>query len=162
MNTNLGVTDAHIVVGDYFVSEKVSRIVEAIRDYEPLIEVQWLPPTARQVGNERPLPAFKLVYHDPNTPPFILFHVNDEKDFDERVLRRIIANDQRNGKASLSEYEAWEEARRLVQKQVELDKIEAVADIAAHVLKSPLNTYRVNKDMVIKDGVPYNAAKRKD
>lgn len=154
-------TDAHIVVGDYFVSEKVSRVVEAIHDYEPNIEVQWLPPAARAVPGERVLPAFKLVYHEPNKPDFILFHVNEDEDFDERVLQRIIVNDQRNSKVTWDEYSAYEEAQRRIAKQKSLDELEAVADIAAHVLKSPLNTYRINPNLVIKDGIPYNAARNK-
>jgi hypothetical protein len=156
MGTNL--SEAHIVVGDYFVSEKVSRVVEAINDYEPLIEVQWLPPAARNVPGQRILPAFKLVYHDPDGPPLTLFHVNDEADFDLRVLQRIIVNDQRHNAINRDDYEAWEEAQRRVAKQEQLDKLEEVSDIAAHVLKSPLNTYRINKDLVIKEGIPYNAA----
>lgn len=163
MDTNLNVHDASVIVGDTFVSATVSRVVEAIHDYEPLIEVQWLPPAARGKGDStKPLPAFKLVYHDPNGHPFTLFHVYEESEFDERVLMRIIANDNRHRTVSRTEYETWEETQRLMQKQKYLDELEAAADIAAHIIKSPLNKYVVDKDFIIKEGIPFNAAKLKD
>lgn len=154
--------DHHIVVGDHFINENVSRVVEAIHDYEPLIEVQFIPPQARAIPGQRILPAFKLVYHNPDGPDYTLFHVEDEAQFDQRVLQRIIVNDQRNGKSSLSDYEAWEESQRLIAKQAYLDKIEEAADIAAHVLKTHKNDYRVSADIRFKEGIPFNVAKRKD
>lgn len=163
MGTNLS-ENRHVVVGDHFVSAKVSQIVEAIHEYEPNIEVQFIPETARNVPGQRVLPAFKLVYHDPNGPDMILFHVEDESKFDIRVLQRIIMNDMRHKDSTKlkTDYEAWEESQRLIERQKHLDLIEEAADIAAHVLKSPLNDYRVNKDLRIKEGIPYNVAHIKD
>jgi hypothetical protein len=160
VHTDLG--DGLVVIDGQFVSAKVERVVLAIEEYEPNIEVQWIPPEVRRRSGNPGLAAFKIVYHDPNGPDMILFHVKDEEDFDERVLQRIIANDQRNVNVTWDEYSAWEEAQRRVQEQEILDKLEEAADIAAHVLKSPLNDYRVNKDLRIKDGIPYNAAHLKD
>jgi hypothetical protein len=77
--------------------------------------------------------------------------VRRDEDFDIRVLQRLIVNDQSNNSApSIQEYEAWEEAQRLVQKQKHLDELEEAHDMAAHVFKSPLNKYDLGK--VGKDG----------
>lgn len=145
--------NAHILVGDNFVSADIERHVQAIKDYEPEIDVRWVPPAAREPG----VAAFKIVHCPPDGQEFTLFHVNTEEEFDARVLQRIIANDQRNGKASLSEYEAWEAAQQLIAKRKYLDDMEEARDIARHVIGTKLNTYRVNKDIVIKDGIPFNA-----
>lgn len=151
VHTNL---DAHhVVIDGQFVNADVERVVLAIKDYEPEIEVQWLPVGARDENQ----PAFKIVHNDPRNGPFTLMYVKDESEFDMRVLKRIIANDQRNGKVTLSEFEAWEEANKLIEKQKYLDQLEEANDIAAHVLRSPLNNYKVNEDLVIKDGIPFNA-----
>ena len=92
----------------------------------------------------------------------MLFHVPTEEDFDERVLKRIIMNDNRLGIAKLSDYEAWEETNRLIEKQKYLDELEAAADMVAHIIKSPLNKYVVDKHLTIKDGIPFNANNLRD
>lgn len=145
--------DRHIIVDNQFVSEKVERVVLAIKEYEPLIDVEWIPFQKRS----KDVAAFKVIYHDPNGPPITLFTVKDESEFDERVLMLIIANDNRNGAPTLNDYEAWEEACKRVEKQKWLDQLEEMNDIAAHILKTPLNTYKVNNDLTIKSGIPFNA-----
>lgn len=154
----MGITldNAHLMIDGQVVSAKISRIVEAIHDYEPALEVKWIPEHKRKEGDA----AFAIIYNPPGADPYILFYVPKEEDFDERVLRKIIINDQRNGKTSISDLEAWEESQRLLKKQEYLDQLEEAHDIAAHILKSPLNTYKVNDNLVVKDGIPGNAANR--
>lgn len=141
------------------VSDRVQRIVMAIRDYSDELEVRWIPD--RQADAEG-IPKFKIVHCPPGQPEFVLFHVKSEDEFDETVLLRIIQNDQRYSKVTLSEYEAWEKAKKLVEKQVYLDQMEQAQDIAAHILSSPQNTYKVNNELTIKDGIPFNANKLND
>jgi len=147
--------DGQIFVDGQFVSAKIERIVLAIKDYDPYIEVQWIPPESRL---EEKSPAFRITLEEPGREPFILFFVNSEEDFDERVLQRIIVNDQRKFPLRLSDLEAWEETSRRIEHQRWLDELEAINDIAYHALKSPLNTYKVTPDLVIKEGIPHNAA----
>jgi ribosomal protein S7 len=150
--------NSYSIIEGQLVSDKIERVVLAIKEYEPRIEVKWCPDR----GRDRSVPAFKIIYHDESGHDFTLFHVMTEEEFDVRVLQKIIANDQRNGKASLSEFEAWEEAQRAVQKQKSLDDLEATADIVASVLKTNKNDYRVSRDIRIKEGIPFNVAHRKD
>lgn len=152
----MGITleNAHLMLDGQVVSAQVSRVVEAIKDYEPDLEVKWIPPHARKEGDA----AFAIIYAPPGHDPYVLFYVPKEEDFDERVLRKIILNDQRNGESSWSEYSAWEESQRLLKRQEYLDQVEQANDIAAHILRSPLNTYKVNDSLIIKDGIPMNAA----
>lgn len=145
---------SHVLVDGQFVSAKIERMVQAIKDYDQDLNVEWVPPGARRDGQA----AFKISYGAPGTVPYTLFYVQKDEDFDERVLARIIQNDQRvNGGTKLSDYEAWEAAQKVAANRARLDAIEEANDIAYHVLKTPLNTYRVNKDLVIKDGIPFNA-----
>ncbi len=149
--------NGHLMIDGQLVSAKAERVVLAIKDYCDEIEVKWIP-TGQRKPNE---PAYAIVHDAPGNAPYVMFYVQNDEDFDERVLHRIIANDQRNGKALLSELEAWETAQKLVHKQVELDRMEEANDIAAHILKTKLNTYKVNENLIIKDGIPFNAAKFK-
>jgi hypothetical protein len=152
-----------IVVGDHFVSEKIERIVLAIKDYEPNLEVKWLPPEARRDRQtDTILPAFEIVYHAPDGQSQTLFYVKDETEFDERVLHRIIVNDQRNGKVNWSEFTAWEETQKRIGKQAYLDMMEEAEDLAEHILRTHLNTYKVTPNLIIKEGIPFNAAHLKD
>ena len=154
----MDLTNSHQFIDGQFVSSEVHRVVQAIKDYEPAIDVQWLPVGAREPGQ----PAFKVTYAPVGEEPFILFYVKDESEFDMRVLQRIIANDQRRtGKVEYTEYEAWEMAQQAIAKQKAHEEMEAQADVIAHVLQSRKNTYKVNDDLIIKDGIPFNVAKRR-
>jgi hypothetical protein len=155
--------DRMVVVDGVFVSEKIERIVLAIKDYEPALEVKWLPPQARfDKQNGVTLPAFEIVYHAPDGLDQTLFYVKDEGDFDERVLQRIIFNDQRKSNTSWTELTAWEETQKRIARQAYLDEMEEAEDLAKHIIATHLNTYRVTPGLVIKDGIPFNAADLKD
>lgn len=152
-------TDRMIVVDGRFVSEKIHRIVQAIQDYEPALEVKWLAPDARyDKANNVTLPAFEIVYHRPDGSDETLFYIKDEDSFDDRVLQRIIYNDQRVSTVAWTELSAWEEAQKRIAKQAQLDELEEAQDIAEHILRTHLNTYTVTPGLVIKDGIPFNAA----
>lgn len=151
----------HILVGEHFVNARVERIVQAIKDYDPFIDVDYLPIGAREQaevgGKVVTLPAFKIVYRPVGEPELVLFHVKNEDEFDERVLMRIIQNDNRNGAQTWNEFQALEEAQRRVQQIAEQDAMEEMHEMARSIIRTPLNKYVVNKDLVIKDGIPFNA-----
>lgn len=146
--------DKQIVRDGQFVSERVAQVIEAIRDhFGTEIEVQWVPPSAR-TDNEA---AFRVRHCPPGGEPYTIFHVKNENEFDTRVLMRLIHGDQRNGRVAYSDIEAAELAAKLVAKQRADDQMAETVDKMYSVLRSPLNTYRLDKDTVIKDGIPFNA-----
>lgn len=140
-------TRSHIFVDGHLVSAKIQRIIEAIRDYEPELDVQWIPPGQRSEGQA----AFAIIHRPVGRPHYVLFYVKSEEEFDERVLSKIIYNDQRNGSRTLTELETWEETQRLLERQAYLDKMEEASDIARFVAKTHLNKIRINKDLIIHD-----------
>jgi hypothetical protein len=140
-------TQSHVFVDGQLVNNKVANLTLAIKDYCAELEVKWIPPAAREPGQA----AYAIIHDAPGNAPYVMFYVKNDEDFDERVLAKIIANDQRNGVKTMSDLESWETAQALVQKQAFLDKMEEANDIAKHVLRTHKNTYRVTKDLVIKD-----------
>lgn len=128
-----------------FVSQRVAQVVEAIRKYAPDVEVQWIP-TAQRAADTA---AFRLVHHPSNGEPYVIFHVQNEDEFDARVLKKLMMGDQRNGKASISDIEAAEAAAAAVARQRFMDEIEEANEIAAAVIRSPKDTYKVNDDLII-------------
>ncbi len=138
--------NSHVMVDGQFVSAAIERVVLAIKEYEPTLEVKWIPPAQRTEG----MAAFAIIHDAPGNKPYVLFYVPTEEEFDERVLKKIIANDQRINPQGFSELEAWEQTHKLIERQKYLDKIEEANDIAAHVLRSPLHEYKVTKNHKIR------------
>lgn len=147
MSSAVDLLNSHIFVDGQLVSAKIERLVRAIKDYEPQLKVKWIPPSERSEGQA----AFAIIHDAPGNAPYVLFYVQTEEEFDERVLLKIIANDQRNGKRQMTDLEAWDEAQQRIQKQEFLDKMEEANDIAAHVFRSHLNTYKVNDQLTIRE-----------
>ncbi len=146
--------NGHKFIDGRLVSAKIQRLVDAIREYSHELDVKWIPPEARSEGQA----AFKVIHNPPGQPSYTVRHIQTEEEFDERILQGIIAGDQRNGKASVSDFEAWSEAQNLLKQQEFLDDLEAKHDLAASMLRSNKDTYRVDKNTVFKEGQPGNHA----
>jgi hypothetical protein len=129
------------------VSGRISRVVEAIRDYDRSIDVQWIPPRARESGDA----AFRLIHTNPGGQPYVMFLVQTEDEFDERVLAKIYYNDTTKHRSDYDMIQAHDRATKELEKRRFMDIMEQQEDIAAHVLKSPLNWYRVDDNLTIRD-----------
>lgn len=130
-----------------FVSQRVAQVIEAIHEYCPDIEVQWVP-QGQRTGKD--VAAFRLIHNIPNGEPYVIFHVKDEDEFDARVLKRLIMGDQRFGNGvTLSELEASEIAAKAVARQRFLDELEEANEIASAIIKSPKDTYKVNDNLIV-------------
>ena len=101
MTLDLG--NSQVFIEGRLVSNKVANIVAALKDYEPALNVDFVPESAREEGQA----AYRITYNQPGQPPYVLFHVQTEAEFDERVIARVIQSDQRHGEAKLSDLEAW-------------------------------------------------------
>lgn len=146
------VHNAHLMVDGMVVSADITRVIRAIKEYEPELDVRWIPPAARKMGEA----AFAIIHDAPGNAPYIMFYVDKEENFDDRVLLKIIANDQREGKRHYSEIEAVEATKKRMDHQIFLDYLEEKRDIVKHVLDSKLNDYKVSKELRIKEGIPFN------
>lgn len=141
------IPDKAVVVDGSFVSQRISQIVQAIREYSPELNVEYIPEGVRLKGDA----AFRITHTPPGGQPYVIFHVKTEAEFDASVLKRIIAGDQRNGAVKFSEVEAAERAARLIAEQRAQDELEEMHELAASILRSPKSTYKVSKDLVISD-----------
>ena len=153
--TGAGLLDRQVVIEGQFVSEKASQVVQAIAEYDERIIVGYIP---REARFEDDSPAYRLIYEpDDGREPYIMFHV-EEDEFDERVLARIIANDQTKNGQTISDLEAYEKSLMRVHHEKYLDSLEEAKDIAVKVLSTRKHKYVIDKDLVIEDGIPHNAA----
>lgn len=134
-------------VDGHLVSADIARVVEAIRAYDPTLDVQWIPPAAREPGDA----AFRVICTNPNGTQYIVFVVQTEEEFDSRILKRIYQSDQKHGVAKLSDIQATEAAAKELRGRKFRDAMEEANDLAYHIMKSPLHTYKISKELTIKD-----------
>lgn len=123
-----------------WVSERVSRLVEIIRDYDSFIDVRWIRPDQRGADD----PAFALV--DTRTPgrEYVIFYVKDESEFDGRVLERLYQMDAAKHGNILTKIESENMAVKAIQEKLNKERLEEYTDFAYHLLNSKKHTYRHN------------------
>lgn len=123
-----------------WISDRVSRIVEIINDYDPSIVVEWVPPDQRQLGD----PAFRLMEVRDDNKRFVMFYVQTEAEFNESVLERIFQSDAAKNGFSLSTIDAKNDALKAIKLKAQMEELDEANDLAATILKSPLHKFRHN------------------
>jgi hypothetical protein len=125
-------------ISGQFVSEKHARIAEIIQDYNPNLELKYLPAAVRTIadlGKE-----FCVIHRDPETfAEYVVMYVAED-DLDHRVIATLFDMD-----SSRTDIEArltnLETAAELVRMKEKMDIEEERRDKITSILKSPLHTY---------------------
>jgi hypothetical protein len=120
-----------------FISARVSRIVELIRDYDPNLEVKWIPERMRQPGE----PAFMITERLRNGREVVAFYVESEQHFDESVLARIYAGDNSRHDV-LANVEAQNAAVNRVREARQQEEREQYYDLMGSMIKAKKHNYR--------------------
>lgn len=123
-----------------FISERVSRLIEIIRDYDRHLDVRWIPPAQRAADD----PGFALVSAVPGQPEYVVFYIQDESKFDGGVLERLYQMDAAKHGNILTKIEAENAAVKAIQAKLHTERLEEAHDIAYHIQRSSLNNYRHN------------------
>lgn len=121
----------------HWISAKVARTVEILKEYDPKLDVAWIPPENREPGE----PAFMIIEHTSKGPKPI-FSVESEEYMDERLLEKIYMYDTAKHKDVLSEMDARNKARRDMVRKEHEEKLAEAHDLAFHVFKSPKIRYK--------------------
>jgi hypothetical protein len=122
----------------YFVSENQRRIAEILNDYDPNLELQWIPPNERGVSQK----AFRVVDTNPNGPSYAVCFADE---CDERLLAQIFHSDQkRNGNNALTYLDNHNAAVELMNKKKEMEQRSEDHALVYSVLRSPKIHYRHN------------------
>jgi GTPase Era involved in 16S rRNA processing len=122
------------------ISEKISRIVELIREYDENLDVRWIHPSKRALGDA----AFAIIEKTRHGKEVVAFYVQSEDEFDERVLERIYKADAAKHGHILNQVDAANAAVRAVQQKKAQEQLEEAADLSYHILRSPKARYRHN------------------
>lgn len=120
-----------------WVNAQVARVVEVLADYDPNLEVRWIPRERREEGDA----AFAIVERCRDGGERVAFYVATEAEFDHRVLARVFAGDTAQTDVN-ARLEATNAAARALELKRELEERDNHREFAASVLASPLHSYR--------------------
>lgn len=128
----------HIPEVDRWISAEFSRLAEIVQDYDPNLELRWIPPEARTDPEDRANP-YCIWDKRTNTP--VMFA--SEQNSPVEILQALfMADNQRvNVLDSMISHNAAMEAFRMKE---ELEKAEEMREFSAFVLKNEKSVWRHN------------------
>lgn len=122
-----------------FISSKLQRLAEIIQDYDPSLELRWIPPNMRTSEDSKP---YVIIHNLGNGRSYSVMHFDDLTE-PEQVLARIFEGDNRQGNvlASVEANNAAIEAFRLKER---MDQAEEAKDMTAFLLDPARSNNYVN------------------
>ena len=121
-------------------SANISRIVELIREYDPTLDVKYIPRDKREPGDS----AFCITERLRDGREVVAFYVHDESEFDERVLTRVYAADNQK-KDVQAAMEAHNNAIRAIERKRYEESLADAADKARFLWRTPLHTVQLGE-----------------
>lgn len=122
-------------VDGHFVSEKQVRINEILHDYDPSLQLQWIPPDKRSSQDL----AFRVVCFPPGKPPYLVLTAEEA---DERLLARVFEADQASSPNKLNYIDNYNNALELMKAKQSQEKRMEDHELAASILRSPKSSYK--------------------
>ena len=116
------------------LSQQHTRIAEIIHDYNPELELAWIPPSDRTAFDARP---FAIIHNQPNGGRYVVGTFT-EAEMDHRIIAHLFNHDakNRNVLADLEREEAAKELLRLKELQDEAEDRHAMGRAMINTHKS--------------------------
>lgn len=131
----------------HFISERHRAVAGIIQDWNPNLQLVWLPPDVRVAGDENK--EFAVILTDPEHYKQEVVCYASPDEVDERLVARLYEMDTKRTDV-LSRLEYDERARRLLEARIEMERAEERAEITTSVLASNLHTYKLPNGRVIR------------
>jgi hypothetical protein len=120
-----------------FVSVKQQRIAEILKDYDPKLQLQWIPPGRR---NEKDEP-FRVVCFPENGHPYL---VCTAMEADERLLATVFnSNQAKNGRNLLSWLDNYNDAQAIYNAKINHERRQEMHEIAQAALANDKSHFRL-------------------
>lgn len=130
-----------------FLSEKHRRVAEIINEWKPDLWLCFIPPENRTIEDTEP---FAVIHRPPNGNEYVVLTCKEEE-VDERLIAKLWAADRTRSGNDLNSYlDRLEAAQTALAMKEKMERFEEMHDQARHVFHSPLNSYRLSKDKVIR------------
>lgn len=110
----------------HFVSADHQRIAQIIADYDPNLRLAYIPECDRDPSNPNEKPFVVIDVGNGEREPHAVFFADE---CDERLLARVFANDTHKVDV-WSRIQSEEAARKAIEYQKEMERIEFGADVA--------------------------------
>lgn len=123
-------------VDGHFVSAKQVRINEILQDYDPNLQLQWIPPDRRSSNDL----AFRVVCFPPGKPSYAICFAEEA---DERLLAKVFEADQANSPNKLSYIDNYNKALELTRAKEEHERLQESHEMAASVIRNNKSHYRI-------------------
>lgn len=120
-----------------FISAKVSRIIELIREHDSNLDVKWIPPSLRKEGDA----AFAITERLRDGSEVVAFYVDSEEHFDEDVLARVYEADNQFHDVSTMLESKNAAAKRAAEAKAAEERAQHV-DLMRSMVQSKKHTYR--------------------
>ena len=134
----LNTTGAVLLHGTGDLSVTHSRVAELLQDYNPELELQYIPEQDRGAFDARP---FRVIHKSVNGTYVVGYFKEDE--VNEKLIAHIFKHDRKN-RNILTDLEDEEAARDALLLREKLDAQEEARAIAESMIKSKKSTYRHN------------------
>ena len=121
------------------ISVKHQRIADIIRDYDPTLELAWIPPEQRDFSDIEP---FAVIHRPYGKPSYVAMTLREDQ-INETLLARLWSHDSKNGDV-LTWVEAQDAAAKAVKMKEQMDDAEMKEDLVKHIVGSHKNTYTHN------------------
>lgn len=122
-------------VDGHFVSQKQVRINEILQDYDPTLQLQWIPPDNRSSDDL----AFRVVCFPVRRSPYL---VCTAQEADERLLAKVFEADQAHSPNKLNYIENYNKARELLIAKEDFEKRQEDHELAASIIRSTKSSYK--------------------
>lgn len=118
-----------------WISEKQRRVNEILQDYDPKLQLQWIPPGRR---NDEDHP-FRVVCFPENGHPYL---VCSALEADERLLATVFRADaKRRGKNLLSWLDDYNAAKTIYNEKINHDRRQEQHEMAQAVIRNTKSSY---------------------
>jgi hypothetical protein len=128
----------------HFISAKVSRIIELVREYDHRLDVKWIPLERREPTD----PAFAITERLADGHEVVAFYIESEESFNEDVLARVYEGDNTKHDVQ-ARIDAQNKAAKAVQKAKQREELEQYYSLLGSMIKSKKHYYK-------HDGRQYN------
>jgi len=109
---------------------EAERLAEIIQDYDPTLELRWIPPAIRTNFDNKP---FSIWHCPPGLPEYMVMSLR-ETELDHRVLASLFNANNNNGSV-LDKLEAEEKALEIMRLKRQMDQQEADREFAVWALR---------------------------
>ncbi len=120
-----------------WVNEHFHRLAEIVKDYDPYLELRWIPPGQRETDAEKKNPYCII---DTRSDYIVMFA--SELDTPESILARLFTADNKHGSV-LDRLDAENAAKEAFQLKEKMDEEEMKLDFVAWLIGTKKNYIKV-------------------